>query len=879
VVDLPSGTVSMLFSDVEQSTLLLRRLGPVAYAEALDSCRRVQRDAWAAFGGFEMGTEGDSFFVVFSRADDALGAAGQAQLGLSQVAWPGGELVRVRMGIHTGSPQRHAGGYVGLDVHRAARIAAAAHGGQVVVSDTTASVVGVDVPAGCSLRDLGRHQLKDLDPERLHQLLIPGLPADFPPLKSLGGTSNLPVTTTPLLGRRTDVTDLAELMAAPDTRLLTLTGPGGSGKTRLAVAVARQVADRFTDGASFVALEALTDAAFIWSRIGAALNLPSDAWVIPTFFDHVAALSALLVLDNLEQMDGAAAAVDTLLRQAPGIVVLATSRRPLNVLGEHQRVVAPLSLPTSDTYAEAESSAAVQLFVERARAVNASFALTSANATFVNELCRHLDGLPLAIELVAARSKVFGPRALLGQLDRALDLPRAGENLPARHSALRSTIDWSYQLLSTQQRALFRRLAVFAGGADQESVLALGEDDPASIDLAVDLVDASMLTVTEDDDGEPRFGMLETVRAFALDELAHAGELSEARRFHAHHFQELADRWDPHRVLTSATHAAHGTRQFGLERDNVREALAWATDTASEQDSDESRVTVGLALLSHVSWIWRHGDLAEGTHWLEVCLEAATGLRSPDVGRCLAEYAENLLWRGEPERSRAAAEQAVEMLRTWDPPSLTEGLLSLSAAESALGREQASRQALEGAELHARQSGDSFLLGRVLEAVAAVQMDDQQWEDALTTLHEAHALFRDNGWDYMATQATYSISLALRRLGRVEEALTLVSASLQEWLPVESSLNLAEYAEDYSALLAEAGLMTWVPILLGAADAERERRGVGRDRRQAAHVAEALAAAQPTMTPDEWTLTYQRGQTMAIEDALGGAVTATHPRR
>jgi class 3 adenylate cyclase len=373
----------MLFSDVEQSTLLLTRLGQ-AYEQALDGCRTAQRAAWAAFGGVEMGTEGDSFFVVFSTAEDAVRAAVEAQVALGALEWPNAEQVRVRMGIHVGSPRIHDDGYVGIDVHRAARIAAAAHGGQVVISDATAKLVAGRLPAGVSLRDLGGHRLKDLnEPEHLHQLLIPGARADFPPLRSVGTISSLPVTTTPLVGCRSEAAELAALLVDREVRLVTLTGPGGSGKTRLAIAAAGEVVEGFPDGVYFVPLASITTADVIWSSIGEVLDLPAGARTPPAFFGHVAGLHAVFVLDNLEQMQGADAAVATLLRAAPHLVVLATSRRPLHLTGEHQYAVSPLALPAADTLVAADGSSAVQLFVARARAVRASFALTSDNASHV----------------------------------------------------------------------------------------------------------------------------------------------------------------------------------------------------------------------------------------------------------------------------------------------------------------------------------------------------------------------------------------------------------------------------------------------------------------------------------------------------------------
>jgi predicted ATPase/class 3 adenylate cyclase len=868
----------MLFSDVEQSTRLLMRLGEL-YAEALDQCRRVQRAAWTASGGVEMGTEGDSFFVVFPTAETAVHAAVRAQVALGECAWPNCEQVRVRMGIHTGTPRLHGADYVGLDVHRAARIAAVAYGGQVLVSDATAKLVRDALPAGVSLRDLGGHRLKDLvAPERLYQLLIPGLLAEFPPPRSLGATSSLPVTTTPMLGRDTELTALVELLVAQDTRLVTLTGPGGTGKTRLAIAAGRQVAERFADGAVFVSLATLTSAEFIWGSIGEVLNLPSDGRSPPSFFKHVASMSAVFLLDNMEQMDGAAAAVDRLLHEAPSVVVLATSRRPLNLASEHQRAVAPLALPTGDTPAAVEGSPAVRLFVARARAVHQSFALTPSNAGEVVQICRRLDGLPLAIELVASRAKVFGPRALLSRLDQALDVRGSDADRPARQTSLRSTIDWSYSLLNEGQRQVFRRLGVFAGGADEAALVAVctgtrwGGGDP--MDIALDLVDDSLTMVTEDGDGEPRFAMLETVRSFAVNALEQAGELADVRRRHAAYFVTVAERLDARRVLTTPEQIHRETHRFGLELNNFREVLTWATAPGREPDTDAgSRTALALTLLSSLSWLWRHVDFAETRHWLETCIDDSTGKVSPELGRCLTEHAQDLCMQGDLLRGRQSAHRSVEVLRALDDAELPRALAVLGELETALGDRHAGRQALEESVHRARKSGDDVALSEHLQDLAGLEMVEGNWEHSLELLRKAATLSHRTGSGYLTSHANHGIALVLRNLGRLNEAHELMSTNLLEWMHAESDLNLASRAEDYSALLVEAGFVTCVPVLLGAADTVRERSGVARDRRQTVHVTDA--AARITMDSDDWSAAYRRGRDMAIRDALRESINDT----
>ena len=544
MAELPTGTVTMLFSDIEGSTLLLARLGD-RYAQTLDAYRSMLRAAWDAWGGREMGTEGDSFFVVFETATAALKAALQGQRDLSAHHWPDDAAVRVRMGVHTGSPAVHNGGYVGMDVHRAARIAGSAHGGQIVVSEATAGLAVGSAPEGVRLIDKGAHRLKDLAlPERLFQVAGPGLHESFPPLKTLGAVSSLPIPATPLVGREGELAELAELLSDKATRLVTLTGPGGSGKTRLAIGVAQALVERFADGVFFVDLATATTGEAMWNGIAETLGVAAEQRTPPGLFAQLAHRSALLVLDNLEQLPAADDVVAELLVEAPGIAVVATSRSPLHLHGEREHPVPPLQVPTEQSVEEIRRSGAVDLFVHHVASVRRGFSLTADNAPDVAEICRRLDGLPLALELAAARCKLLSPRALLGRLDAALELRAPGTvGRPARQHTLRDTIAWSYQLLPVHQQAFFRRLAVFSGGADLDAIVAVTDDllpvggDP--LDLIADLLDASLLTVVDTADGEPRIRLLETIRAFAREELETSAEAEAVHERHAAHYQIL----------------------------------------------------------------------------------------------------------------------------------------------------------------------------------------------------------------------------------------------------------------------------------------------------------------------------------------------------
>jgi predicted ATPase/class 3 adenylate cyclase len=872
----------MLFSDVEQSTRLLTRLGQ-GYERALDGCRSAQRDAWAACGGVEMGTEGDSFFVAFSRAEDAVAAAVVAQGSLIRHNWPAGGQVRVRMGIHTGSPRIHDDGYVGIDVHRAARIAAAAHGGQVVISDVTAKLAAQALPADVSLRDLGSHRLKDLNlPEHLYQLLIPGALADFPPLKSVGTASSLPVATTALVGRRSEVAAVAALVMKPEVRFVTLTGPGGSGRTRLAVATARELVERFPDGLYFVPLAAVTTAGNIWTSIGEAMDLPTDLRTPPAFFGHVAAQHALLVLDNLEQMEGADTAVAALLREAPDLVVLATSRRPLHLTSEHQYAVEPLPLPAADTLEAAGASPAVKLFVDRARAVRSSFALTADNSADVTAICRHLDGLPLAIELAAARSKLLGPRALLARLDRALELRGSQADRPTRQQALHETIDWSYRLLPAPQQVLFRHLGAFAGGADLDALASLaggtlGDADP--VDLVEDLVDASLVTVVEGEEDEPRFEMLETVRAFALDALAGAGDLEDARRAHAAYFAGVAAHLGWREIWATREARIRGNRLFDLELNNFRAALAWVTSPNPPAEPDPStghRAAIGLALLAGAAEeIWSESDPAECRQWLEAIFEVSGSEPSIDRGTCLYTYADVLRMQGDLTTALEVAQRSVAMLRTLDATEpLAWALLTLGDIEIMLGEPDASRVVYEEAAGLARRLKNDFIVGNALRNLAFLEMDKEKWDDALRLLKTAQQAFENGGWHYLPNHSFY-VARVLRKLGHVEDAHHLMSTALQQEARAFTPMRLLEHGEDYVAALADAGFAPLTPLVLAACNAGRDRMGTPRDLQDEGIIADARAAAEAALTPTEWDDAYARGATMAIMHALNEALAST----
>ena len=502
--ELPKGTVTLLFTDMEGSTRLLQRVGE-RYADVLEACRHLLRTAFHQYHGHEVDTQGDAFFVAFARATDAVSAAVAAQCALATQVWPEDVAVRVRMGLHTGEPLLASEGYVGLDVHRAARIMSAGHGGQVLLSHTTCTLVEHDLPIGVSLRDLGAHRLKDLEhPSHLYQLVIPDLPADFPPLKTLDThPNNLPIQLTPLIGREKEVTMVAHLLRRDDVRLLTLTGPGGIGKTRLGLQVAAELTEEY---GFFVNLSPIRDPALVLPTIALTLSVAENPTrsMLDVLQGFLQQKQILLLLDNFEQVVDAASQVTDLLTACPKLKFIVTSRAVLHVRGEQEFAVSPLALPNPrhlpDPVALSQYEA-VALFISRARAVQPEFQVMNATAPAVADICVRLDGLPLAIELAAARIKLLPPQALLARLGQRFAVLTSGaRDVPVRQQTLRNTIEWSYPLDTSEQR-LFRRLSVFVGGCTLEAVEAisttLGDEPGFVLDGIASLIDKSLLRQSE----------------------------------------------------------------------------------------------------------------------------------------------------------------------------------------------------------------------------------------------------------------------------------------------------------------------------------------------------------------------------------------------
>jgi predicted ATPase/class 3 adenylate cyclase len=895
---LPSGTVTMLFTDIEGSTLLLNRLG-ARFLDVLEIHRRVLREAWDAHGGTEMGTEGDSFFVVFTTAKAAVEAAVQGQRRLDAHAWPDGERLKVRMGMHTGTPNVHDGDYWGMDVHRAARIAASAHGGQVVVSGTTADLVRQDLPEGVDLTDLGMHHLKDLpSAEHIYQLDIDGLETRFAPLKTLGSTSNLPHPVTALLGRDRELDEVAALVHTPGARVVTLTGPGGAGKTRLAIAVAERLVPDFPGGVFFASLAAVTSAEVMWTSVAEAVEAPARERTPDKLVRWLGDRRLLLVLDNLEQVEGAEEVVDRLVEAAPGAVVVATSRRPLGLISEQRHLVEPLALPKSHTLRAALQSPAVQLFVARARAVNPRFVLDQGNVSDVVEICRRLDGLPLAVELCASRARVLGPRALLARLDAALDatldIATTSTQMPARQRTMRATVAWSYDLLSPRQRWVLRHLGVFAGGAELDAVAAVAahrapSSTPPDGDLTVgtpddllevvaDLSDANLVQVSETPDGEPRVTLLETIRAFALDELAAAGGLDAARDAHAVHYADLARRLS---VLRESRHLlALSTAE--TELDNFRAALSWTVGDEGAVTSARDSGTA-LRLCAGLSWFWVMGGyVVEGRRWYERIVASADGRPSAELAGCLAGLGSILLAQGEPARASEAATRALAMAREVDSAdSIAFALGVLGTAQLVLGDLAVAKETLEESLVAHRRCTDTGRLARALGNLAGIEENLGHVERSEELLLESIRLLDELGDLHELGIQRQNLANLLVVSGRLDEADRLVRDLLETILALRSPSLTMAYANTVMNLVLRQGHPVEAARLFGAEEAMHERFAMPNPWRDEEY-AEAVEAVAGTLTREDFDAhrllaRHERLEELLVEVLNGTAAASDRP--
>ncbi len=799
---LPTGTVTLVFSDIESSTRLELAVGTARYADLLERHRALLRAAWRAHDGREIGTEGDSFFVVFVRPSGAVAASTEAQRALAAEAWPDGGTIRVRIGIHTGEAAIAGGSYVGTAVNRAARIAAAAHGGQILVSSATRVLVADALPSGVTLRDLGAHRLRDLpQPERLFQVAIDGLPSEFPPLRGQVGDT-LPVQLTSFVGRESELAAAERLLAT--SRLLTLTGPGGTGKTRLSIALAGRAADMYPDGVVFVPLAPIDDAMLVPATVARALGIADLGGrpALDAVVEHVGEKRLLLVVDNFEQVLSAAPIIAELLRRTPNSTVLLTSRAVLHVTGEQEYEVPGLPAPPDiDRLSSAEVTRlpgplrrcepeaigrfeAVKLFIARARAVRPDFELDDSNAWAVARITARLHGMPLPIELAAARVKLHAPDAILARLDDQLGLlASTARDVPERQRTIRGAIAWSVDLLGDAERTLLARLGVFLGGFDFATAADVCSDADLSATAIEDgigaLVDQSLVRRAADSAG--RATLLEPIREFALERLAADGEIETIRDRHAEHFLALAEEAS---TRLAGADQGHWLDRLDVERDNLRAAVGWAI----ERPNPDAAIRLTFA-------IWRfwqkRGYLDEGAARLRAILDAPWSLTHPLRPKALEAYGSVRYWQGRIEDALPAYEEATRLWRAaGDAPEIANALYN-EAFTRGVAEPLVARPMLEEAAAIYRELHDDVGLGNVLWAagIAAINTNDAARSEGLFI--EAREHFRRSGERTMEAWADHMLGAALAFRDEFDEADAVFTASLDHFEEVGDVAGIA----------------------------------------------------------------------------------------
>src|SRR5579863_7459246 len=757
--DLPTGTVTFLFTDIEGSTTRWEH-NPEAMREAIARHDALLRSVITVHGGFVFKMMGDAVYAVFAVATDALAAAVAAQQAVNAEQWGEVGSLRVRMALHTGAAQSRDQDYFGPTLNRVARVLSTGYGGQVLLTTVTQELTRDSLPAGVTVKDLGEHALKDLlRPEHVYQLVIPDLSDEFPALKSLERhPHNLPMQPTPFIGREREVASVCALLSQPDIRLVTLTGPAGVGKTRLALQVAAELSDQFADGLFLVALAPLSDPEQVIPAIIQTLGISDLSSQVPLTLlkTSLKDKQMLLLLDNFEQVIDAAVVVAQLLAACPRLRIIVTSQVVLRVQAEREFAVPPLSLPNPKRLPDVMTLSqyeAVTLFISRAQAVKPDFVVTNANAPAVAGICARLDGLPLAIELAAARVKYFLPQALLARLEQGLAVLAGGaRDLPARQQTLRGAIAWSYHLLATEEQQLFRRLAVFVDGCSWEAAetvcRAPGELEGDILNGLLSLVDKSLLRQQASVDGEPRFWMLQTLREFGLEVLASAGEMKVTREAHAEYYLGLAEEAEPH---LQGAEQARWYAQLQQEHENLRTGLTFLLEQARVQagtPEGQLQVEWALRLCVALNWFWMsRGFAREGLAFLEQALAHRSGVAAPLRAKALSVAGE-LAWSVEEDMKRAEmlCGESLTLYRELDD---TEGIATCLNMLGSVARVRSqyalARSRLEEAAKLFNEIGDRWKQGQCHTELARVATEQGQYKQARELLEESLKLYQALG--------------------------------------------------------------------------------------------------------------------------------------
>ena len=818
---LPTGTVTLVFTDIEGSTRLLHELGPEAYAEALAEHRRLLRDAYGRHGGVEVDTQGDAFFYSFPDAGEAVAAADEGREALR----PGP--IHVRVGIHTGEPHLGPEGYVGQDVHLGARIGAAGHGGQVLISEATRGAAGLTVD---ELLDLGEHRLKDF--ERAIPIFQLGSER-FPPLKTISNT-NLPRPASSFVGREREVRALTALIRDEDARLVTLTGPGGSGKTRLSIEAAAELVGDHKAGTFWVELAPIRDPALVTEEIGKTLGAQDG------LADLIGEREMLLVLDNLEQVIEAAPELAALVEACPNLAVLATSRERLRVRGEREFEVAPLA-----------EQDAVELFTARAGLEGPDDA--------VHELCRALDEMPLAIELAAARAKLLSPGKILERLSQRLDLFTGGRDADPRQRTLRSTIEWSHDLLEPDEQRLFARLAAFPGGCTLESAEAVAD---ANVDTLQSVVEKSLVQRTDD-----RYWMYETIREFALERLGSSLEADSMHRRHAQHFLELAEEAEPHLIRESLVRLGPWHERMESELDNIRAALE-----RFDADDDGERA---CRMAGALAWFWeQRGQFEEGRRLVERALAAND---SPTPARACALSAAALLagLMGDLQPAASRAEEAIALHRELgDAWRIADAVHALGYAKAEGGEMLAARELFEESVRLLREAGDEDYAMWSTRSIGWTYHDTGDLERAREIHEENLRRARELGNEGVEATTLAVLGTIAVDQRRAEDAFPLIEAAYRFHRDLGESLEVATDLSRLAAALALTGDAQRAVELSSLSDALRTELGA-RVPWVERLAEETLANARDQLDQTAFERAWERGQRLTPDTAVELALRST----
>jgi predicted ATPase/class 3 adenylate cyclase len=910
----PTGTVTFLFTDIEGSTKLWERY-PQAMQRALVRHDEILRRVTEEQEGYVFKTVGDAFCCAFPTAQDALEATLEAQRTLFAQEWGETGPLRVRMALHTGAAEERDGDYFGPPVNRVARLLTAGHGGQVLLSEAAQEMVRDQLPAGAALVDLGERRLKDLfRPERVFQLNASGLPSEFPPLRTLESRpNNLPPQPTPLVGRERELEQVRELLLSPEVRLLTFTGPGGTGKTRLALQAAADLLEEFEDGVFFVSLAAMSDPQLFLPTVATTLGVKesSEKPLEESLKEYLRETELLLLLDNFEQVLEAAPAVSGLLSAAPHLKVLATSRTPLRLYGGREYPVPPLSVPDPRRVPTVEALThyeAVRLFIESARALKPDFTITNESAPAVAEICARLDGLPLAIELAAARIRMLPPKALLARLGNRLKLLTGGaHDLPERQRTLRGAIEWSYDLLEESEKTLFGRLSVFAGGRTLEAIEAVCD---AEGDLPVDafegvysLLEKNLLRQEEELEGEPRFVMLETIHELAREKLEESSEAETFKRAHAEYFLALAEQAE---TELKGPNQLEWRELLEAELDNMRTALSWALEGADAE--------LGLRLAAALWRFWTDRSYFDEAHrWLEEAL--AKNSEAPTAARAKVLNGLGFLagFRGNLAREKALREEALALSRKiGDQEGAAYSLHQLGQVAYFQGNFEAAQQAFEeslalyreledawGSALALRglavgvfeqgefEKGEALLeetlaLSRELEDQLGIQnclvhlgraaMLRRDFERAETHFKEGLALGRRVKDDYGTTACLLSLGLLAIRRGDHEQAEALLTEALALSREFGDTISIADCLIGFSEVSGTRGDVLRAARLWSAAEALYEVSGYARPALERSLHEPYREAARSQLDEATWNQAWEEGRAMALEEAVSYAL-------